>query len=173
MLGLRKEPAVLHLYDSENEPPMITNLLASVIVTLVTNVATTDNAQYEQRYVACPDNWIGCSVLHTERGAVVKSATEKTETTTITEKTEFEVDVGKGKQRLAVSERVVCEQAKVYRLKQEWELARTYDPNDIIVLNSYGTNILTNVPSKYETDIIYDSALDKLRSALKAPIPQP
>lgn len=102
---------------------MITNLLATIVVTLVTNApVVTDNAEYEMRAAPCPEHRIGCLVNHWERGPMTKPATEKTETITVDEVRKLTTQFEGVKIEKELSKKEVRRYAKTYKLNQEWKL---------------------------------------------------
>lgn len=105
---------------------MITNILASIVITLVTNVTTTDNAVYEQTPNPCPDRksfgpGVSCLVFHGySNGAKIKDATEKTETTTIKEVSTIEFVWNGEKKSVPNGERVISTKSETFRKVEAW-----------------------------------------------------
>lgn len=107
---------------------MITNLLASLVVTLVTNITTSDNAVYEQIQNPCPDKMVGCCVFHGYRnGPLIKPATEKTEIAVVKEITSAEFNWGAEKKTFPLSEKIISTTATVYRKIEDWKYVSRAD----------------------------------------------
>jgi len=103
----------------------MTNLIASIVLTLVTNVSTVDNAEYEKIQNPCPDRMPGCCVLHGfSNGAKIRDATHKTETTTVSE---IRTAVVEGKS-VELSRRTISQSSKHFALKTEWVAADNWQP---------------------------------------------
>lgn len=108
----------------------MTNLLASIIISLSTNVSTVDNSVYEQIPVPCPDaknftlsfgSGVACAAIHGyTQGAKIKEPTEKTETVTVKEITHAEFLWNGEKKTVVLGERIVSSTQTKYALKSEW-----------------------------------------------------
>lgn len=122
---------------------MLTNLIASIVVTLVTNTVTTDNA------VHAPDYSFGGNVYTLEAKPaiyyspnytstkVIAPATEKTDTTTVTEIRRLQFELEGKAYVIEIGQRVVSETQKTFKLKQEWKeqggYFKDYDAKTITV----------------------------------------
>ena len=96
----------------------MTNLIATILVTVVTNMATdVEREIIGTQSVQCPDGMVGCLVFHAEYQYGKEIA--RTETTTVTEITKLAFQ-WKGKQRLVEERRVLSETVKRYVKKEEW-----------------------------------------------------
>lgn len=117
---------------------MITNLLASIIVSLVTNVTTTDNEikanQWGIVYTVNPPIY--------DNGA--RPATERYETTTVHERRSLKCEVeGKPVEHL-LSERLVSSVTKSFALRPAEWVVKDIKVNDITPKNE-GVTMLTNL----------------------------
>lgn len=117
---------------------MITNLIATVVITLVTNVSTTDNAVYEWNLIPTgpsaspltgtvqnpPSGITSTHAIHyeprKERGRLITPATQKTETTTVKEITTLEFIWNGEKRVLPGGERIVSQIAVTYKREEKW-----------------------------------------------------
>lgn len=100
---------------------MITNIVVSVVITLVTNVVQTDNAEYEQsRIFAWPEGGVP--------SVRVKEATERYTTTNVTEHTEITVPLPDGPRTFTV-DKAISSVTSILKKLEEWKPAgvRTND----------------------------------------------
>ena len=131
---------------------MLTNLIVSIIVAAVTNTTTTDNAH------SCPyrPKPIDPGLIYTpayhapyEGCDEYVPATEKTEVTTITKVTAFEI-LWNGKNVTLRDEEVLSRKEQKYSLQSEWKVVS----NDFAQRYLYATNT-----SNFSIDIYTNSAL--------------
>lgn len=93
---------------------MLTNLIAGIVLTLSTNVFETNNAEKWSQ----SGKMYGFEIVYMDVPA--KPATEKYETTIVTEKRTLEFEVEGKKFNELLSERTVLSTTRTYKLKQEW-----------------------------------------------------
>lgn len=140
---------------------MTTNLLATVVITLVTNV--TERVPMEPHMVPCPEGRIGCAVIHWGPDTPVLNPTNKWVRTTIIERREMRMWTGLGVRTVTQSERKLSDVEVTYLAERTWSPVVTNevaDPppmrfsvipgsNVIIITNVFETNywFLTNGPT--------------------------
>lgn len=116
---------------------MLTNLIFSVVVTIVTNTAEVNNERYNWIAGPCPEGREGCAVFHGIRGALLSAATERTVTTTYTAKTNWVCkepfyEIPKG-------ECVLSNKVEVLKLEQKWVSASSTVNTNREALNLSGS----------------------------------
>lgn len=140
---------------------MTTNLLATVLVTLVTNV--TERVPMESHMVPCPEGRLGCLVIHWSPETPVPNPTNKWVRTTITERRELRMWTGLGVRTVKQDERKVSDVEVTLAVERTWHPVATNDvvepppmkfsvipgSNVIIITNVFETNywFLTNGPT--------------------------
>ncbi len=96
---------------------MLTNLIASAVITLVTNVFPSDNAVYE------PDYSIAYATYPAQFGQRVKTpATEKYLTTNIVEHSEITVQIH-GRSKVFYDDRTISSVTAILRKLEDWKPA--------------------------------------------------
>jgi len=121
---------------------MTTNIIATVIIALVTNVVTTDNS--EQR----PDLVFRGGMFLTEESRRT-APTEKYLTTNVLERTTVRWTWA-GEQKEHVTERLLSSVTRVLKLKQEWEQGelRTNEPIGEIRVGTLVVSTNPFIPSR-------------------------
>lgn len=137
---------------------MITNFLASIITSLVTNVTTMDNAVYEWSFIPTgppspqavgtignppPAVFTQHAIYYEplkERGRLVTPATEKTEITTIKEVRHGEFDWFGEKKILPISEKFISATSVTYRKNEEWKQIKDGSDVTLELRNGLATN---------------------------------
>jgi len=123
---------------------MTTNIVAAVVITLVTNVVPSDNAVYE------PDFSVSYAVIGSNQHPMrlAKVATEKYLTTNVTEHTEVTVTLADGPHTFAVDKSISSVTAILKRL-EDWKPAgvRTNEAASRTdnLFRTYSTIALTNI----------------------------
>lgn len=97
----------------------MTNLLASIVVSLVTNVTEVVPEVVTDQVTSCPENRHGCAVIHYK---TIPSTTEKEIVTTVT-KREVLTFEWRGK-RSSTNDVVISESRKKLVKKDEWVEAK-------------------------------------------------
>lgn len=123
----------------------MTNLLASIIVTLVTNVTTTDNAVYQQIPNPCPDAvafglGVSCAVHHGfSNGAKLKEATERVENQKVFRVTSSKIKFNGSTRIHELSREYLMDINTTFKLHSEWiETGKSVSTN--LVLSASATN---------------------------------
>lgn len=117
---------------------MITNLVASIVVSLVTNTVTTDDAIYEQIPNPCPDKLTGCLVWHGySNGQKIKDAENRIETSTIDEVTSLDISIDGKPHRIEQGRKYLFTDRKSFKLSRKWEeVGSKRETNSLILMSS-------------------------------------
>lgn len=109
---------------------MTTNIIATIIVTLITNVVTSNNAVYE------PDYSFAYATLPATYAQRLKTpATEQYLTTNVTERVTIQYEWN-GEKREYSESRLIKSVTAIQRLKQAWESAGVRT-NDVAPMTNY------------------------------------
>lgn len=129
---------------------MITNLLATIIVTLTTNTVTTDNRP--EIYVNDQKPYSGGNVTTLEAyGHYEKygEATEKTETAIVTETRTIAFDIEGQHREDLLSQREILRKSKTYKLDAKWNIVQdgpwTVPFTSGVLTNAIGYFVTTNI----------------------------
>lgn len=120
---------------------MITNLVASIVVSIVTNVSERWPTHAEA--VPCPEGRIGCAVLHWGPEIPDKDPTNKWVRTTIKRVTTCKF-TWNDKPREVLDEEILSSDEVRYEIKNSWIPIATNQPTYHSVLPGPGIIILTN-----------------------------
>lgn len=96
---------------------MITNLVATIVISLATNVSSFDNGVRGPDYLISDGNW------HPTR--IITPATERTEVESVVEVRTLVFEVEGKKHSVELSNKEVRRTAKTFKLLQEWKLTAT------------------------------------------------
>lgn len=123
----------------------MTNILAKLILTLVTNTVTTDNARYEQIPISCPTPELFqggiCAVMHGfTNGRKLGDATEKIERSTVEKVEDLVFTYGGREFKTEVSRSYAFTIERKIVLQQSW----VESPQTLSTNGNRGTLWMTN-----------------------------